>query len=335
MKTETFNTIPSQVKVDLFDNIVKTAFPNFDNLLVASWNVVSVYANVGSDFPELHRAVVELKGALEGFEGAYSPRLKSNAKGRKEAIPGQQNQSRTSTPVPRFVISTPVPASRSSPTPAVQTGEDNATAQRFQDDSDDLQHQMLPPRTPQIHQQHPEEDVKHVDHQPEPHPSTSNDHTALHQSAPPEHHPADPDPNSNLSSPVEQHPPPPHELAHKNRSRSASSRGSPAIPGSELLRKRQEYASSITKANRSSTGAALGQQYPQQGEYGEESEHAQDQHAQDKPVTTQDPRRPQGNFGNSVLGVKKAGAAPAAPMMMHGRKEGGGGGKSDGGGRRG
>jgi hypothetical protein len=28
----------------------KTAFPNFDDLITASWNVVSVYANIGSDF---------------------------------------------------------------------------------------------------------------------------------------------------------------------------------------------------------------------------------------------------------------------------------------------
>jgi hypothetical protein len=28
----------------------KTAFPDFDDLITASWNVVSVYANIGSDF---------------------------------------------------------------------------------------------------------------------------------------------------------------------------------------------------------------------------------------------------------------------------------------------
>ncbi|KAH7074905.1 hypothetical protein BKA63DRAFT_543594 [Paraphoma chrysanthemicola] len=67
-KAETFNTIPDAIKVNLFNNVVKTAFPNFDNLMMASWNVVSVYSNVGTDFPELHKAIVELKSVLQDFE---------------------------------------------------------------------------------------------------------------------------------------------------------------------------------------------------------------------------------------------------------------------------
>ncbi|KAJ4341559.1 hypothetical protein N0V95_007177, partial [Ascochyta clinopodiicola] len=106
VKSETFNTIPAQIKVDLFNNIIKTAFPNFDNLIIASWNVVSVYSNVGSDFPELHKAVVELKGALEEFESAYAPPRSRHGKARKEATPSLQsgrNGSRTPTPAPAGV----------------------------------------------------------------------------------------------------------------------------------------------------------------------------------------------------------------------------------------
>jgi hypothetical protein len=74
-KSKTFDTIPSHFKVDLFNSIVKTAFPNFDNLMVASWNVVSVYSACGSDFPELHRSIVELKGVLQDFEEATGERV--------------------------------------------------------------------------------------------------------------------------------------------------------------------------------------------------------------------------------------------------------------------
>jgi hypothetical protein len=78
-KSKTFDTIPSHVKVNLFNSIVKTAFPNFDNLMVASWNVVSIYSACGSDFPELHRSIVELKGVLQDFEEATGERVDRTA----------------------------------------------------------------------------------------------------------------------------------------------------------------------------------------------------------------------------------------------------------------
>jgi hypothetical protein len=74
-KSKTFDTIPNHVKVDLFNSIVKTAFPNFDNLMMASWNVVSIYQGCGSDFPELHRSIVELKGVLQDFDEATGERV--------------------------------------------------------------------------------------------------------------------------------------------------------------------------------------------------------------------------------------------------------------------
>ncbi|KAL5121661.1 hypothetical protein ACEQ8H_000347 [Pleosporales sp. CAS-2024a] len=74
-KTATFNAIPNNIKVDLFNNVIKTAFPNFDNLMMASWNVVSVYSNVGTDFPELHKSIVELKNVLQDFEESFTPKV--------------------------------------------------------------------------------------------------------------------------------------------------------------------------------------------------------------------------------------------------------------------
>lgn len=92
MKSATFNTIPNQIKVDLFNNIVNTAFPSFDNLMMASWNVISIYSACGTDFPELHKAVIDLKDVLEDFDEALGMRVeRSKPKHRKEFGPVSQN----------------------------------------------------------------------------------------------------------------------------------------------------------------------------------------------------------------------------------------------------
>jgi hypothetical protein len=75
IKRKVFDTIPSHVKVDLFNSLVKTAFPNFDNLMIAAWNVVTIYTACGSDFPELHRAIVDLKGVLQDFDETFGQRV--------------------------------------------------------------------------------------------------------------------------------------------------------------------------------------------------------------------------------------------------------------------
>ena len=69
-KCETFAKIEDRFKVDLFDAMVKAAFPGFDNVMTAAWNVVSVYAVVGSEFKGLHEAVTDLKAVLEEFDAA-------------------------------------------------------------------------------------------------------------------------------------------------------------------------------------------------------------------------------------------------------------------------
>ncbi|KAL6164822.1 hypothetical protein ACJQWK_09544 [Exserohilum turcicum] len=70
-KSRTLDTLPNHVKIDLFNSIVQTAFPNFEDLMTACWNVISIYTACGTDFPELHRAIVELKGVLLDFEHAF------------------------------------------------------------------------------------------------------------------------------------------------------------------------------------------------------------------------------------------------------------------------
>ena len=74
-KRKTFDTIPSHVKVDLFNSIVDTAFPNFNNLMIASWNVITIYTACGSDFPDLHKAIVDLEGVLQDFDESFGQRV--------------------------------------------------------------------------------------------------------------------------------------------------------------------------------------------------------------------------------------------------------------------
>ncbi|KAF2024905.1 hypothetical protein EK21DRAFT_20333, partial [Setomelanomma holmii] len=91
-KIATFNTIPDTIKIDFFNNVINTAFPNFDNLMMASWNVVSVYSNVGTDFPELHKSIVELKSVLQDFEQGFGGKVsRSEPKVRRDFAPQGQN----------------------------------------------------------------------------------------------------------------------------------------------------------------------------------------------------------------------------------------------------
>jgi hypothetical protein len=75
VKSNVFNTIPSHIKVDLFNSVAKTAFPNFNNLMIAAWNVVTIYSACGSDFPELHTAIVDLKSVLQDFDETFGERV--------------------------------------------------------------------------------------------------------------------------------------------------------------------------------------------------------------------------------------------------------------------
>lgn len=339
VKCETFNTIPAQIKVDLFNNIIKTAFPNVNNLIVASWNVVSVYANVGSDFPELHKAVVELKGALEEFESAYAPSRTKNGKGRKEATPNPQNSvnpSRTSTPVPEVVRearNTPVPSAPSNPTTANQTQMDGeGTDQHHQDEKDTPKHQMPPPHTHQARQQSREGSIKADTHQPATPTAPDTCHTSPRAPSLPRH-------THSLNPP---HSTPPPYNAHRttaSNGRRTNPRPSPSshphqhqhpqlnAPGTELMRKRQEYTASL---NRTNDGGYDHQHQQQQNGYEGGYEHGGYAAEQDRDIHAsyeQGRRTPAGGggggqfkgLGSSVLGVRKAAVAP----MVHTKSRGG------------
>ena len=68
IKTEAVNGLPDETKIDLFNAFVRSAFPDFDNLLMASWNVVSIYVNVGSENEMLHNSVGDLHEVLMKFD---------------------------------------------------------------------------------------------------------------------------------------------------------------------------------------------------------------------------------------------------------------------------
>ncbi|KAH6622291.1 hypothetical protein C7974DRAFT_425982 [Boeremia exigua] len=318
VKSETFNTIPAQVKVDLFDNIIKTAFPNFDNLIVASWNVVSVYTNLGSDFPELHKAVVDLKGALEEFEGAYGPRTKSG-KTRKEATPTQQDSDARRAATPVRTPRTPVPVARTTPA-VVSSQEDND----HHDDGND-HFQMPPPRTPEP-RQHPSQ------------PATLPAGPRHLTNTPPSPFQL---PSSRPASPSTHIHPPPRSHSHSHsrsttRDRSTGPRASPsthAPPGSELMRKRQAYTASLS-ANSSHAGSSSEvpmRQYDGGGGGQHDREETYTDSGRNRVGKTEEEEeadRYRGgsalpHLGKSVLGARKnGGKAPVAPML-HTRRDGG------------
>jgi hypothetical protein len=103
-KCETFAQIEDKFKVELFDAMVKAAFSGFDNVMTAAWNVVSVYAVVGSEFEALHEAMTDLKAVLEEFDAAQSdesPKTAMRAKEKRDhSVINYRNgrKSATSTP---------------------------------------------------------------------------------------------------------------------------------------------------------------------------------------------------------------------------------------------
>ena len=85
---------------------------------MASWNVVSVYSNVGTDFPELHKSIVELKSVLQDFEESFGVKAKrEDARYRRDLEPANRQSADGS-------------EARPTPTPDVaqQDGSDEAPA---------------------------------------------------------------------------------------------------------------------------------------------------------------------------------------------------------------
>ena len=68
LKISAVDAISSQYKIDLFDNIVETAFPQLDHLILAAWNVVSVSAVSETENPAVRKAILELKEVLDSID---------------------------------------------------------------------------------------------------------------------------------------------------------------------------------------------------------------------------------------------------------------------------
>ncbi|KAL1608363.1 hypothetical protein SLS60_003304 [Paraconiothyrium brasiliense] len=77
VKAEAVNRLPDQTKVEMFNAFVKSAFPDFDNLLMASWNVVSIFVNVGSEDLMLHNSIGDLHDVLLKFDDYFVKSRKS------------------------------------------------------------------------------------------------------------------------------------------------------------------------------------------------------------------------------------------------------------------
>lgn len=94
VKSKAFARIPEEFKLGLFNMIAHVAFPNFDNVVMAAWNVISIYEHVGTEFPEFHKAIVELKSVLQDFDVTYrKERLQTRAKKEDSQEPHKQSRS--------------------------------------------------------------------------------------------------------------------------------------------------------------------------------------------------------------------------------------------------
>lgn len=269
IKSAAFNTISEHIKVDLFNTISNTAFPHFDNLMMASWNVVSVYSAVGTDFPELHKAVVELKHILSDFDEAFGLKIdRADVRYRAEFDPA----TRTRKDGQRALL----PASATITTEDSVDPGDQANGKSHADkgaegmdidsilmgghgeQNSNIQRSMPPPRPIQPGPS-PEEEEKSEEDLFEdlitPGRSTKNQYTQEARSSSHSHPEA-----SNIvladsthSSPAPQ---PRSKKAHDQTAEAATPSPSSNTTSPELARRREEYASSISKTNKHISAAA-------------------------------------------------------------------------------
>lgn len=295
--------------------MIKTAFPNFDNLMIASWNVISVYSNVGSEFPELHKAIVDLKLVLNEFEASCVPKGVSTGgmeklKMRKDFATAQENRV-TLLPKPEVALESIEAANFMPPSHLSQTYIDVHT-QRSDNSKGAACEQMPPPRIPQL-SQHPHREKTHssdddMDEKEEEHCIDSRITAKFDHKRGTLHVQGSPRKSSSMSgsahsSPRSQPSQLPHERVKKPRSHEHEDHEIKITP--ELSRKRQEYHSSISKTNRSSAGAAKARHSS-----------AEECNNDDKLHDGDGNERPTPFLGNSVLGAKKLnGTAPMAPML--------------------
>ncbi|CAO2649620.1 Nn.00g070050.m01.CDS01 [Neocucurbitaria sp. VM-36] len=274
VKSATFNTIPENVKVDLFNTIVKTAFPNFDNLMTACWNVVSVYSNLGSDFPDLHRSIVDLKHVLLEFdESSVMCKDRTDPKYRSD----YQRASASGTNghlAPASILA----AIKDRSSAAGQAGdqgmiemseerENSIAATNGQDNITPQSQQSMPP-PPRILQvtPHPEvdreEEPSSLDVQSSARDGSHGDSPRPSSRQMSEKQTSGSVPSSARSSPTKQSSELLHDRVQKVRDQtsgvSTSSREKSLEQSTslELARRREEYAASIGKANLHSAGTA-------------------------------------------------------------------------------
>lgn len=269
-KSATFDTIPEHVKIDLFDNVVKTAFPNFDNLMMASWNVVSVYSACGSDFPEMHKAIVELKDVLQDFDEAFGVKVS-----RTLPVYRQEWAGKSQIGVKEIHVWSPAPSDlHGSKVATVQPINDSVSrgkspctaSDRPEEHSDKAHHDMPPSRDLQLAQD--QDCEEEVDEQPQhltnPHLNVGSDRgSATRETSSlfiPEQLPP-----SNVANPKRLSSASPSLELQRKRIRKVQDSpannpfnfSKPVLDTSlELIRRREEYASSIGKTNVYSAGAA-------------------------------------------------------------------------------
>lgn len=132
--------------------------------MMASWNVVSVYSNVGTDFPELHKSIVELKSVLQDFEESVGAKVaRTEPKLRKDfAPPSQDREDGASGDRDAKGTLDPAQQDGTQDSPTAPEGGSDSTPQQ-QDDIDSLFEEpeperdhleMPPPRIMQMSQRH-------------------------------------------------------------------------------------------------------------------------------------------------------------------------------------
>lgn len=276
LKAATFAAISEQIKIDLFNNIASTAFPNFDNLMVASWNVVSVYSACGSDFPEMHKAVVELKDVLQDFDAAFggevsrtpvqyrsdwSGETKCGSGAAKAAQPQTKVAEKSKTASQRVgqqdqdsEVMDPDGGEHLSGAeqdlPASDQGEDSES----ESDSNDDAIPARRPTTPDVRQQHRRRDPLVVEASPSlklpPHICTPSTPLPLRTpSAPsPVHSPSTQ--SQTPRAPKEFFAPTSRQEPPNSSPETTSNKSSSFDQSAELKRRRQEWASSQSKTNK-------------------------------------------------------------------------------------
>lgn len=130
---------------------------------------MSIYSNVGTDFPELHKSIVELKSVLQDFEGSFGPVSRRDPKIRRDFAPNddsigddheeEEDDSRAEQPEPDVTQDELKDSSLppSGPSPSSSRPQDQNVVDQEQDDHDSLFNdaepddstEMPPPPPPQ------------------------------------------------------------------------------------------------------------------------------------------------------------------------------------------